>query len=54
MSDTVKMQLCTAVVDVVPVKVEKYKAMGYVVLVDGKKLPFVKPPEPSEPVEGCC
>lgn len=57
--DTVKMQLCTTVVDVIPAKVERFKARGFVVLADGKRLPYVNPPEPAkvkaadEP-EGCC
>lgn len=52
--ETVKMQLCTAVVDVVKSKVEKFKAQGYVELKDGKRLPYVKPPEPKTPDVGCC
>lgn len=61
--NTVKMQLCTTVVDVPAAKVERFKAKGFVVLPDGKRLPYVNTPEPAkakatekakdEP-EGCC
>jgi hypothetical protein len=57
--NTVKMQLCTTVADVVPAKVERFKAKGWIILEDGKRIPYVKPPEPAkvdakdEP-EGCC
>lgn len=49
----VKMQLGSAVVDVPPEKVERYKAQGYVELKDGKRLPYVNPPPKPESL-GCC
>lgn len=54
MSDLVKMQLGTAVVDVIPAKVDRYLAQGFVILVDGVKLPYVNPPPKEAPAEGCC
>jgi hypothetical protein len=53
MMDIVKMQLGSAVVDVPAEKVERYKERGFVVLVDGKRLPYVPTP-PPETHEGCC
>ncbi len=52
--DTVKMQLCTTVVDVPLAKVERFKARGFVVLEDGKRLPYVNPPESESEPAGCC
>lgn len=54
--DTVRMQLGTAVVDVPSEKVDRYLRQGYVVLTDGKRLPYVPvPAAQSEPAkDGCC
>lgn len=48
---TVKMQLCTTVIDVPPAKVDAFKAQGWQVITD--RLPYVAPPkQDAEP--GCC
>jgi hypothetical protein len=51
--EMVKMQLGSAVVDVPAAKVERYKAQGFVVLKDGKRLPYVPTPK-ADVRDGCC
>lgn len=48
---TIKMQLCTTVIDVPPAQVERRKAEGWHVIT--ARLPYVAPPvKDAEP--GCC